>query len=58
MDKLYTVEEVSQMLNVCKHTIYRWIRRGWIRAIVLPNGQIRIPKKELDKLLVKIPSES
>jgi excisionase family DNA binding protein len=58
MDKLYTVEEVSQMLQIGKHTVYRWIKRGWIKAVVLPNGQIRIPKKEIDRVLTTIQPES
>jgi len=38
--------------------VYRWIKRGWIKAVILPNGQIRIPKKELEKVLTALPIAS
>jgi len=51
MDKLYTLEEVAKMLGLSRRTMYRWVRRGWISIVVLPNGQIRVPSSEIEKLV-------
>lgn len=51
-DKLYTVSEVAEMLNVHKLTVLRWIKENRIKAIRLPSGRLRIPKEEVDKILV------
>jgi excisionase family DNA binding protein len=51
MDKLYTTAEVCKILRVSRSSLYRWIKKGWISVIVLPNGQIRVPSTEVEKLL-------
>ncbi len=49
MQKLYTVQEVSNILKVSKKTIYRMIKSGKLKAVKV--GQWRIKQEDLDKLL-------
>ena len=50
--KLLTVKEAAVRLRVCNATVYKYIREKNIHALQLaPNGAIRIPEEELEKLL-------
>uniref|UniRef100_A0A6H1Z7P0 Putative DNA binding, helix-turn-helix domain containing protein n=1 Tax=viral metagenome TaxID=1070528 RepID=A0A6H1Z7P0_9ZZZZ len=49
--KLLTTKEAAEILGVAKCTIYRWLNRGWLCSITLPNGNKRIPKVAVDKAL-------
>ncbi|MDG7035786.1 MAG: helix-turn-helix domain-containing protein [Nitrososphaerota archaeon] len=49
--RLYTVKEISIMLNVSQSTIRRMIYKGQIKAVKLPSGTIRIPEDEVARLL-------
>ncbi len=49
MQKLYTVQEVSNILKVSKKTIYRMIKSGKLKAVKV--GQWRIKQEDLDELL-------
>lgn len=51
MEKLYTTAEVCKILKVSRSSLYRWVKKGWISVVVLPNGQIRVPSSEVEKLL-------
>lgn len=45
----YTVEDLMQMLDASKNTIYKMIREGQFPAIQLGRrGKYRIPKKSFD----------
>jgi excisionase family DNA binding protein len=50
MEKYLTPKQVSEILQVSERTLYRWIRRGWIKAIILPGNRIRIPQSEILRL--------
>jgi excisionase family DNA binding protein len=50
MEKYLTPKQVSEILQVSERTLYRWIKRGWIRAIILPGNRIRIPESEIHRL--------
>jgi excisionase family DNA binding protein len=56
MDKLYTTTEVCKILKVSRSSLYRWIKKGWISVVVLPNGQLRVPSSEVEKLLQALKS--
>lgn len=45
------VQDVCEILNVSRWTVYRWIRQHKLRAIKLPGGTYRIPESEIDRLL-------
>jgi len=53
MSELFTPMEAAKRMRVDRLTIYRWIKSGCLQASQLPNGQLRIEAKELDKLLTK-----
>ena len=54
MSELLTPNEAAKKLKIDRITIYRWVKSGRLQAKQLPNGQLRIEAKELDKLLTKI----
>ena len=43
--------EVAKILGVDRHTVVKWVKEGWIRAIRLPSGRYRIPESEVKKIL-------
>ena len=49
MQKLYTIQEVAEMLKVSKKTIYRYIKCGKLKATKI--GQWRIKEEDLNKLI-------
>ena len=51
-DKLWTIKEVAEYLQLDKHTIYRMARKGEIPAYKVA-GQWRFKKELLDKWLEK-----
>ena len=46
-----TPREAALVIGVSKATLYRWIKRGWIKYLRLPNGYIRITKDELENTI-------
>jgi len=48
---VYTVTETADRLRVSRTTVYNWIEEDKIEYSTLPNGQKRIPVKEVDKYL-------
>lgn len=51
---LYTIKEVADILGVGEDAVWGWVRRGWLPAVKLPNGRIRITKEALDKALTPV----
>jgi len=51
MEKLMKVSEVAKILNVSRHTVLNWIRKGKMKAIRLPGGRYRIPESEVRRIL-------
>ena len=43
--------EVARMLGVDRHTVVKWIKEGWIKAVKLPSGRYRIPESEVRRIL-------
>jgi len=43
--------EVMAILGVHRRTLYNWRKNGIIRYIVLPNGDIRYPRSEIERIL-------
>lgn len=39
---LLTVKQAAKELGMSKCSVYRWVKRGWLLWIRLPNGTIRI----------------
>ena len=51
MEKLLTLRQTAEILNVSTRTLLRWIEAGKIRAVRLPSGRIRIPQTEIERIL-------
>jgi excisionase family DNA binding protein len=50
--KLYTVDEVAQILRLSKRTVYSYIEFGYLRAIQVGEKKaLRIPEGALDEFL-------
>jgi putative molybdopterin biosynthesis protein len=47
-DKVYTPDEVAQMFQISKHTVYELIKRGELKAFKIGN-KMRIEQAELDQ---------
>ena len=52
-EQLMKVADVAEYLQVCKKTVYNWIKAGKIQALRLPNGKIRFKPKQIKALLAK-----
>ena len=50
LEKMYTTTEAGKAFGVTRQTILIWINRGVIKA-VMPNGNYRIPKSEIERVL-------
>jgi len=49
MEKLYTLDEVAKYLRVSERTLFRYIKKGKLRAYRI--GQWRVSEKDLNKFL-------
>lgn len=47
LGRLYTAEQVAQLLNIEMKTCYKWIREGRIKAMKLANSLWRIRETDL-----------
>ena len=52
MEKLLTIQQVRDILQVSKRTIYDWTHIGYIPHYKLPNG-VRFRKSEIERWLMK-----
>ena len=47
---MLTIRQISDELNVDPRTVRRWIEKGYLKAVRLPSGTIRIEESELERL--------
>lgn len=52
MEKLYTPEEVADMLRVTRRTVYEWIRSGQLKAVKV-GRQWRITEDDISKMMTR-----
>ena len=50
--KYYSYSQVADMLGVDRQTVYRWVRKGDLRAHKC-GRQVRIPQDALDDFMVQ-----
>jgi len=50
-EDLLTVPEVARLLRVASSTVRKWIGRGQIPYLALPNGDYRVPRVALFRAL-------
>jgi excisionase family DNA binding protein len=53
MEKIYTVKEVAEILNMAEITIRQWMGRGQLNFIRIGTKAVRITQSELDRILNK-----
>ena len=51
MEKLYTIQEVADLLQVHQMTVRNWINDGKIKSLRISERNIRISKAELDRFV-------
>ncbi|MEM3832456.1 MAG: helix-turn-helix domain-containing protein [Thermoprotei archaeon] len=49
-EELLRPKDVAKIFNISVKTLWKWQRKGIIRAVKLPTGKLRYPKSEVDKL--------
>jgi excisionase family DNA binding protein len=47
--KFFTYEEFGRLIGVNKHTVYMWVRRGYLRAARFSPKCVMIPRGELER---------
>lgn len=48
---LFSVGKAAAEFGISPSTVRNWIEKGYIQAVILPSGQRRIPKAEINRLL-------
>ncbi len=48
--EIYTLEEIAQLLQVTRRTIYTWVKDGKLKAFKVGRGW-RVTREELDAFL-------
>ena len=54
-DKLYTVAEAAELLQVSTKTLRRWTRDGIAHAMRTPTNHRRFTLEEIERLMPKAP---
>jgi len=50
VDEYVRLQTAEQALGISYSTIRRWIREGRLQALRLPTGQLRVAKKDVERL--------
>ncbi len=50
-DRLLRVSEAGALLRLSDGSVRQWLRQGYLRHVILPSGQRRIPQSEVDAVL-------
>ena len=50
-EELVTVEEASRILKVRRETIRRYIKKGYLKAVMLPGREYRLRERDIQRLL-------
>ena len=50
-EKLLPPREVAKRLGVSVKTLWKWQKRGLIRAVRLPTGKLRYPESEVERII-------
>ena len=54
MENSARLSELAKLMNVFYSTVYRWCDEGKVATIMLPSGQRRILRSEVDRLLASV----
>ena len=48
---MHKISTIALKLDLTEQTVRKWIKQGRIKVVRLPNGDLRVSDKELDRLL-------
>lgn len=51
--ELLRPDEVAQILNISRWTVYRWVQEGRIQGSKIGKGSLRIFKSSIEHLIVE-----
>jgi putative resolvase len=49
-EELLRSRDVAKIFGISVKTLWKWQRRGIIKAVRLPTGKLRYPKSEVERL--------
>lgn len=52
-EKLINFKKAARKLTVDVRTLKKWCQNGYVEYIELPDGRIRIPEKEIERILTR-----
>lgn len=53
-DELLTVKEFMELMKItARSTIFNWMREKKLKTVRLPNGHLRIPRSEYDRIVAE-----
>ena len=53
MSKLLNTKQVAEQLGVCRKSVWRYIKKGKLKAIKLTSHNFRIEEKDLNQFIKK-----
>ena len=49
--KYYTTNEVMELLQICRRTLYTYIEKGYIKPHKTPSKKVYFSKKDVDNFI-------
>jgi len=49
-EELLKPKDVARIFNITTKTLWKWQKKGIIRAVRLPTGKLRYPRSEVERL--------
>ena len=49
-EELLRPRDVAKIFGISVKTLWKWQRKGIIKAVKLPTGKLRYPRSEVDRL--------
>ena len=53
-EEFMKAKEVKEMLGISYGTLYKWVKKGFLRAIRLPSGRLKFLKSDVEKLRAEL----
>lgn len=59
-EKIYTINNVAQIMNVCRGTVFYWIRKGRLKGFRPsgPHGHLRFKESDVEAIMLSKKSSS
>jgi putative resolvase len=49
-EELLRPKEVAKIFNISMKTLWKWQKKGIIKAVRLPTGKLRYPRSEVERI--------